>query len=307
MSDEGQQTPAERFEAFRRRALSVHYLRSECEVRRAWSWVRKLDPSLVALDIETAFKKGSFAGPLGGSIRLLQLGLDEPDRGIAPQQIVIDCHHADPGPFLELLTSRQVETQIHNMRFELKWLGVHLGITVGNVYDTLVAFRIVQRHLKRLDPRIANSLLPGWESHGNSLGQLIERYLGMAMPKEHGASDWGRGSLSAEQLIYAATDVAVMPPLVAVVKPLIERIGIAREVDEAIARTKRSVAGEVERLLERASDDEARVACALARAQDRRELRSVERAARQMALTAEARRRLRELRGRIDARLPEAT
>lgn len=288
------QTPEDRFAEFTAENLNVVYLRTDAEVRRAAAEVKALDPTVVALDFETASKNGKF-GSFNGSLRLIQIGLDEPERGIAPRQYVIDCFHADPKPFLGLLRSRKVEKQIHYMDFEQEWSLLHLGTSIGNIYDTCIAFQVIQRELGDMDPAEAERRLPGWEKHNNKLATLMEQYMGMRMPKDNQASDWGREKLSADQLVYATMDVAALPPLVSEVRRIAKQVGCEQKIDRRIAWVKGKIAERVEAAQLANGDDARRLERAIKRANSLEELERVERAGRQMTVLAANSAQIRQL------------
>ena len=271
------------YDQFRREKLYINYLQSDAEVKAAVAHIESLSPNLLALDFETVTRNGSF-NPLSGSLRLIQVGLDEP--GIKPQQILIDCYSADPRPLVPLLRSSHVEKQIHNMSFEQKWSMVHLGTPIGNVYDTKIAWHEIQKQLKKMTPEEIQLVLPSWESHDNKLGTLIKNYMNMEIPKAHGASDWGRRELSAEQIIYAAMDVATLPELVAKTKEIAEALGISDQIDRATAATKTTNAKTVSRWRPDESDESPRVLAAIERAQSPGELATLLESARQMSVSA---------------------
>lgn len=282
--------PRKRFEAFRAEKLNILYLTSDRSVRQMSQELRRLCPSSVGLDFETSFKTRPSFSPWSGALRLIQIGIDEPRRGIAPAQIVVDCHRADPRPLAWLLRSRKVEKLIHNQRFEQQWAMVHLGTPVLNVYDTCKAMEVVQRQIR------SQAEQPEWYApHDNRLGTLASRYLGLDMPKEEGGSDWGRRELRPEQLVYAALDVAVMPALTAQVRRMAAEVGATEDVEAAIAAACEAVTKRVGRRCDDQGDDLPRVRRAMQRARCRDELRHIYLAARQMTLTTDSRRGLDQL------------
>lgn len=286
-------SPEERFQRLTREKLNVAYLCDDTSVKEAAKLVEELNPTSVSLDFETASKNGRF-GSFNGSLRLIQIGLDEPERGIEPIQFVIDCHRASPKPFLKLLRSRDVEKQIHYMDFEQEWALLHLGTSIGNIYDTCIAFQVIQKELKEMPQEEAQRLVPGWEPHNNKLATLMERYLGMRMPKENQASDWGRKDLRPDQLVYASMDVAALPPLAAEIKRIAKRVGCEDKIDKRIAWVKQKIAERVERAKEANNDDTMRVIRAMKRARTREELEELRIAARQMTVVAENAKQLQE-------------
>ncbi len=67
---------------------------------------------------------------------------------------------------------------------------LHLGVTTAPVYCTKIASKLARTYTDR---------------HG--LKDLVRELLGVDLSKAQQSSDWGAGTLSAEQLAYAASDV----------------------------------------------------------------------------------------------------
>jgi ribonuclease D len=332
------------YEQFREENLKVLYLRSDAEVRQAAAFVRSLNPSVIALDFETSSKTGYFGelnGSFDGAIRLIQLGFKE--EGIEPFQIVIDCHDADPKPFLPLLRTAKIEKQIHHMDFEQSWALTHLGVSIGNIYDTCIASRIIQSRLyqvvvengleaaQKISPEwtpngqkyrdtpedeklravmekaglpAAQKLVPGWEPHDNRLSTISANYMGLELPKENQVSDWGREKISASQLTYAAMDVAILPDLTTEVKEMAAAVGVEEEIDLRIKKTKESIIKRVAEAEERRDDDSRRITRAMKRAKTKDEIDQVFAAGRQMTVKAKAQEEIRQMYRELRSELP---
>lgn len=287
-------TGAERYEKFRDEHLKVLYLTDDKSVSEAASYIRKLDPKIISVDFETASKRGHF-GSFNGSLRTIQLGFHEPERGIGPLQVIIDCHRCSPRPFLPMLRTRNSEKQIHYMDFEQEWAMLHLGISIGQVYDTCIAGQVIQKKLKSMPLEEAQKLVPGWEPHNNKLATLTERYLGLELPKENQASDWGQESLTPDQLVYAAMDVATLPALTEKLKEMAEKVGVTEDIDRRIAWVRGKIAERVEKAKAAQSDDSKRLVRAMKRARTTEELDRVLHVSRQMTILAENGPELQEL------------
>jgi ribonuclease D len=337
--------PVSAYDQFRQQHLQVHYLQSDSQVREMAKMVKDLKPEVVGLDFETTSKTGFFgelSGSLDGALRLIQIGLDEPGR-IEPRQIVIDCHHTDPKPFLPLLRSKQIEKQIHYMEFEQSWALTHLGVSIGNIYDTCVASRKIQEELyklvvdaglpevhkdhpdwsppharyrdNKLDRQLrekmevaglpaAQKILPGWTPHDNRLATISEQYMGLELPKEDQVSDWGRKRLTPSQLTYAAMDVAILPQLTEKVRAVAAKLDCQTAIDQKIQANKESIMRRVAEAEERRSDDFTRIDRALRRAKTKEELDEIFAAARQMTVRAKSKDELRHSYREIRAELP---
>lgn len=277
--------PEERWQRFVREKLNVVYIDSDAEAKRVAKVVRELAPSRVGVDFETASKNGRF-GAANGTLRTIQIGLDEPERGIQPMQIVIDCHNADPGPFLWLLRSPDVEKQIQYMDFEQEWALTHLGVSISNIYDTCIAGQVIRKRLCELPEEEVGRLVPGGVQENNKLGTLVRHYLGMEMPKENQASDWSRPQLRGDQVVYAAMDVAVMPNLAEELKRTASRLDLTDEINKRHGWVKKRIAERAERTMTNHSDDAQRLMRAMYRARDAEELERIHKLSRQMTIFA---------------------
>jgi ribonuclease D len=151
---------------------------------------------------------------------------------------------------------------------------------------------VINKKLKSLPLAEAQRLLPGWEKHNNKLGTLVEHYLELEIPKGDQGSDWGARPLAAHQIIYAATDVAVLPYLAARTREISEALGVSAEVEARIKYVKQKVHKRAGR--ER-KDDFERVSAALLRSLDRAEIDAVWQASRRMTLSAASTKEIQKL------------
>jgi DNA polymerase-1 len=148
-----------------------------------------LDEALaVALDLET-----TGLDPRSDRLRLLSVAA----RTISGELFayVIDCFAIAPAPLFPVLAGRPLVG--HNLQFDLQFLA-RLGFEPGAAHDTMLVSQLVHGTRK---PR-------GF----HTLAQVAERELGEKLPKELQRSDWS-GTLTPEQLEYAARDVLVLLPL----------------------------------------------------------------------------------------------
>jgi ribonuclease D len=268
------------YEQFAREKLAIELIEDDRAAHEAAQRLCRLSPSRLAVDFETAANSGF--GVFNGSLRLIQLAVDEPQRGIAPRQVIIDCFRADPRPFLELLEDDRVDKLIHHMLFEQRWAAIRLGVTINPVLDTRYAWQFLQRRLRNG----GEWALPGYEEHDNKLATLVERYLGFALPKAEQSGDWGRRSLTPQQIMYAAMDVAVMGPLADRTLEVARKLGVEDDLRKRCVASALKTAHNAREKARESTDDFNRVAAAWRRARTREELDSLRRAARQMALTA---------------------
>jgi ribonuclease D len=118
---------------------------------------------------------------------------------------MLDLKYAPPTPEIPdaLRSSRLI---IHNAAFDMRFLCVKLGVVPENVFCTLTASRL---------------LTPSNSVH-HDLGSLLECHLGVKIPKELGASDWGAPQLMREQIDYAENDVRHLHDLAAKLEAKLE-------------------------------------------------------------------------------------
>jgi DNA polymerase-1 len=143
--------------------------------------------AVVGLDTET-----TGLDPRRDRVRLLSLDTDT----IAETgrfTYLIDCFTVDPRPLWEELADRLVV--MHNGLFDLQFLA-RLGFEPGPVADTM----------------LLSQLLHAGQRTRHTLEAVAERELGWMLNKDQRLTDWS-GTLTREQLVYAAGDASVLKPL----------------------------------------------------------------------------------------------
>jgi ribonuclease D len=100
----------------------------------------------------------------------------------------------DLSPLKPLFERRETEVVFHDADYDLRILDRDAGMTVGGLFDTQIAAAFL-----------------GERSLG--LGNVIEKYLGLKLPKEHQRADWAERPLTEGMKEYAATDTAHLPEL----------------------------------------------------------------------------------------------
>jgi DNA polymerase-1 len=143
---------------------------------------------LLGLDIET-----TGLNPCTDRIRLLTLDCDTTDG--ERFTYVIDTFAVNPSPLFEVLAEKEIIT--HNGAFDLGFLA-RLGFASGTIHDTMLSSLLIH------GTRKARGF--------HTLEECARRELGRELNKEEQRSDWS-GSLTPEQLRYAAEDAAVLLPL----------------------------------------------------------------------------------------------
>jgi DNA polymerase I len=141
-------------------------------------------PVTLGVDLETCGAgRGDALSLWKGEIRLVSLADSE---GVITQY---DLKGASlPVEVATSITSSVLV--IHNALFDLPFLAAKLGLWPEGVFCTLTASRLLE-HLK---------------TTRHELKDALGRHLGVSLPKEHGASDWG-GALTGPQMEYARDDV----------------------------------------------------------------------------------------------------
>jgi DNA polymerase-1 len=100
-----------------------------------------------------------------------------------------------------------------NLKFDQKFLAHHWGMWLPNIFDTY---------------RMSNILYAGKDGYKHDLYSIYKRELDLDPPTEDlGGSDWS-GTLTKEQIRYAASDVEQMFTLYAVMSSKLARLGLIR-------------------------------------------------------------------------------
>src|SRR6186713_1665823 len=136
--------------------------------------------------------------PYKGDLRLVQLsnGKNTKVIDLKPFREKGDLRSsAELKPLRDLLASNKQAKIAHNAKFDTKWVRHHLGVEVGNVYDTYLASQLIGSD--------------GERRHG--LADVVQFFLGRTLDKTQQVSNWGADELSASQVEYAAKDAAIMP------------------------------------------------------------------------------------------------
>lgn len=130
---------------------------------------------------------------------------------------VVSVTDGKPSRLMALLETPAVEKVFHHAPFDLRFMVHAWGVRPTAIRCTKVASKL-------LEPSAPNGV--------HSLQQLAFRYLGVSLAKgEVRQSDWSAGSLSAEQLEYAAGDVIHLPALLNALERKLEAAGNAALYD----------------------------------------------------------------------------
>ena len=121
-------------------------------------------------------------------LSLVQVSSRDANWLIDPQAI------PDLSPLGLLLADPEVETIFHDADYDLRILDRDAGLKVHGLFDTQIAAAFL-----------------GERSLG--LGNVVEKYLGLKLPKAYQRADWAERPLSDGMREYAATDTAHLPAL----------------------------------------------------------------------------------------------
>jgi ribonuclease D len=109
---------------------------------------------------------------------------------------------------VSLLTRPDITKVFHYARFDVGILQHSFGIQMASLYCTKIASRLTRTYTNK---------------HG--LKDLCKDLLKIEISKQEQTSDWGAPTLSAEQQIYAATDVLHLHALKEIFDGLLKREG----------------------------------------------------------------------------------
>lgn len=144
------------------------------------------DAGVVAWDIETS-------GLDWRTERIATCQLYSP--GGAVEVVKVGAHL--PENLSLLLTDAAVTKIFHHAMFDLRFMHHNWQVIPGNIACT----------------KIASKILTLREEHTHSLKALVEQHLGVMLDKAEQQSDWLSANLTDRQLLYAASDVLHLIPL----------------------------------------------------------------------------------------------
>lgn len=105
----------------------------------------------------------------------------------------------------------------HDADFDLRILDRDLGLHVQSLFDTQIAAAFVGER-------------------GLGLGAVVEKYLGISLPKAYQRADWAERPLTEGMKEYAATDTAYLAPLRERLLEALERLGRLAWAEEEFRR-----------------------------------------------------------------------
>jgi ribonuclease D len=122
--------------------------------------------------------------------RISLIQISSPDENFIIDPIAV----RDMAPLAALFENPAIEKIFHDADFDLRILHRDLDLQVRSLFDTQIA-----------------AAFAGERSLG--LGAIVEKYLGVALPKAFQRADWAERPLTEGMLEYAATDTAYLAPL----------------------------------------------------------------------------------------------
>ena len=148
-------------------------------------------------DLPAAALAGALLVAVDSETMGLRLGRDPlcvvqlSDGGGDAHVVTLDRATYDAPNLKRLLTDPAVTKIFHFGRFDIAMFWLHLGVVTAPVYCTKIASKLARTYTDR---------------HG--LKDVTKELMGIDLSKAQQSSDWGASKLSAEQVAYAASDVA---------------------------------------------------------------------------------------------------
>lgn len=123
----------------------------------------------------------------------------------------------DLSPLATIFEDRRIEKIFHDADFDLRILDRDAGLRIAGLFDTQIA-----------------AALLGDRALG--LGALLERHLGVVVPKAYQRADWAERPLTDGMKDYAATDTAYLPDLRDRLRAALEEKGRLAWAEEEFTR-----------------------------------------------------------------------
>ena len=130
--------------------------------------------------------------------------------------VIVQVNGEVPQVLAELLSDARVEKIFHHAPFDLRFMFGSWGVTAARVACTKVASKVIW-------PTLANG--------DHSLQSLLARVLGVRIDKGERLSNWAAHDLTAQQVSYAANDVAYLLELIEALRAEAETAGVAHLVE----------------------------------------------------------------------------
>ena len=166
--------------------VKYNFIQANQDLPRVLGQIEK--ESIISVDTE-----GSAYNPYEAKLLLLQIATKD-------NAFVIDCGQVDISPLKPVLEANRPIKILQNAKYDYSLLKVQAGITLGNLFDTMLAERILTCGISR----------------EISLKTLAEKYLGQKIDKSIREDFFNprnpalRGKFTKVQLDYAARDAIVL-------------------------------------------------------------------------------------------------
>jgi ribonuclease D len=137
------------------------------------------------------------------------------------ENFLVDPLAIDVAPLKPLFEDPSVEKIFHDADYDLRILDRDAGMGIAGLFDTQIAAAFL-----------------GERSLG--LGNIVEKYLGLKLPKEFQRADWAERPLSQGMMDYAATDTAHLPALRDRLRQELETLGRLGWAEEEFRRREQT-------------------------------------------------------------------
>lgn len=128
----------------------------------------------------------------------------------------------DLDPLRAILSDAGIETVFHDADYDLRLLHRDHGLEVRGLFDTKIAAELLG------EP-------------GLGLANLLERHVGLTIPKKYQRADWARRPLPDDMLEYAAEDTRHLPGLRDALRGELERKGRMHWAEEEFGLRERTL------------------------------------------------------------------
>jgi len=157
--------------------------------------------TILAIDLE-----GTSLDPHNTTILLVQIGTPE-------KAYVFDARKVELTPLKEILSDEKILKIAQNAKFDYSHLKANTGIEIVNIFDTMLAERILTMGIRR----------------ENSLRAIAQKYLGLELAKETRETFANHTKeFTKKQLDYAASDVLVLFPIYNAQKEALKKEGLEK-------------------------------------------------------------------------------
>ena len=119
-----------------------------------------------------------------------------------------------------ILEDQNIVKVIHDCRFDVQILHNALKLDVKNIFDTQVAYMLVQLQQNKLSNSSTANI------SGKSYQDLTKLFFNINISKESQFSDWQKRPLSKKQLDYAVQDVRFLTKIYEILLEKIENLGL---------------------------------------------------------------------------------